>query len=155
MAKNIIYILLMMLSFNTKAQIRSYNKTGKASFYADKFEGQPTANGEIYYHVKKTAAHRTLPFGTIVKVTNLENNRFVVVRINDRGPFAENRIIDLSQSAAKELDFIEKGLAEVRVKVIASTNDLPDKKITKPQTISNTYFKIDAKTAKPKGATLT
>ena len=67
---------------------------------------------------KLTAAHRTLPFGTKVKVTNLENNRSVIVKINDRGPFKKNRIIDLSYAAAKKLRFIDKGIARVRIKVI-------------------------------------
>ena len=119
-------IAFTIISYFGDAQ-NNYVKTGIASFYADKFEGKQTANGEIYYHVKKTAAHRTLPFGSIVKVTNLENNKYVVVRINDRGPFVDDRIIDLSKSAAKELDFIDKGLAQVRIELIASTNDLPNK----------------------------
>jgi rare lipoprotein A len=93
-------------------------QTGKASFYADKFEGSPTASGEKYRHSKMTAAHKTLPFGTTVRVTNLGNNKVVEVVVNDRGPYVDGRIIDLSRSAAKELDFINAGLADVRVEVI-------------------------------------
>lgn len=93
-------------------------QTGKASFYADKFEGSPTASGEKYKHSKLTAAHRSLPFGTKVKVTNLANNESVEVVINDRGPYVDNRIIDLSKSAAEKLGFINQGLAEVKVEVI-------------------------------------
>lgn len=96
----------------------SQTQTGKASFYADKFDGGPTASGEKYRHSKKTGAHKTLPFGTRVRVTNLDNNKSVEVTINDRGPYVDGRIIDLSKSAAEELDFINKGIAEVRLEVI-------------------------------------
>lgn len=93
-------------------------QTGKASFYADKFEGSPTASGEKYRHNKLTAAHKSLPFGTKVKVTNLSNDRSVEVIINDRGPYVDNRVIDLSKSAADKLGFVNQGLAEVKVEVI-------------------------------------
>lgn len=104
-------ILLLTVSF---AQIQS----GKASFYADKFEGNPTASGEKYRHIKLTAAHKSLPFGTKVRVTNLANNESVEVVINDRGPYVDNRIIDLSKSAAEKLGFVNQGLADVKVEVI-------------------------------------
>ncbi|MFM9839688.1 MAG: septal ring lytic transglycosylase RlpA family protein, partial [Cyclobacteriaceae bacterium] len=81
--KKLLAPFLFLLTLGASGQIQ----TGKASYYADKFEGQPTANGEKYKASKLTAAHRTLPFGTKVKVTNLANNEFVVVTINDRGPF--------------------------------------------------------------------
>lgn len=93
-------------------------QTGKASFYADKFEGSPTASGEKYKHSKLTAAHKSLPFGTKVRVTNLANNESVEVVINDRGPYVDSRIIDLSKSAAEKLKFVNQGLAEVKVEVI-------------------------------------
>ncbi|WP_066632132.1 septal ring lytic transglycosylase RlpA family protein [Labilibacter marinus] len=91
---------------------------GKASYYADKFEGRKTASGEIYQHQLKTAAHKTLPFGTKVKVTNLANNKSVVVKINDRGPFIKGRIIDLSKSAASEIDGVLPGIIDVKIEVI-------------------------------------
>jgi rare lipoprotein A len=93
-------------------------QTGKASFYADKFEGRATASGEKYKHSRLTAAHKTLPFGTRVRVTNTANNQTVEVVINDRGPYVEDRIIDLSKSAAEQLGFIHQGLAEVRLDVL-------------------------------------
>lgn len=93
-------------------------QTGKASFYADKFEGHPTASGEKYKHSKLTAAHKTLPFGTKVKVTNLKNDLTVEVMINDRGPYVDGRIIDLSKSAAEKLGFVNIGLADVKVEVL-------------------------------------
>jgi rare lipoprotein A len=91
-----------------------------ASWYGgdDGFEGKPTASGEIYDSAQLTAAHRTLPLGTIVDVTNLENGRTVRVRINDRGPFLKGRIIDLSQEAARRLDVIGPGVARVRVEIV-------------------------------------
>lgn len=95
-----------------------YTQEGTASFYADKFESRPTASGEKYKHSKLTAAHKTLPFGTIVKVTNLSNQKTVEVKINDRGPYVANRIIDLSKSAAEQLGFINQGLAEVRISIL-------------------------------------
>lgn len=93
-------------------------QTGKASFYADKFEGIQTASGEKYRHKKLTGAHKTLPFGTKVKVTNLANDKSVEVVINDRGPYVEGRVIDVSKSAAEELGFINEGLADVKIEVI-------------------------------------
>ena len=93
-------------------------ETGMASYYADKFHGRKTANGETYDQNKMTAAHRTLPFGTRVRVTNIENDKSVELRINDRGPFVEGRIIDVSYRAAVELDFVRAGLTKVRVEVL-------------------------------------
>lgn len=91
---------------------------GKASYYADSFAGKRTASGEIYDPQKLTAAHRTLPFGTRVRVKNLYNDREVIVRINDRGPFIKSRIIDLSRAAAEKLGMINYGVAEVLIEVI-------------------------------------
>ena len=90
-----------------------YTEKGKASFYGDEFVGRLTSNGEIYEHSLLTAAHRSLPFGTLVSVHNLQNNKTIRVRINDRGPFAEGRIIDLSRSAAEALDMIKNGIVEI------------------------------------------
>ena len=109
-----IFCLLVLFTFQVNAQIQE----GKASYYADKFEGRQTASGEKYKHSKMTAAHKTLPFGTIVKLTNIKNNKSVEVRINDRGPFVAGRIIDLSKSAAEELGFVNDGLADVKIEVV-------------------------------------
>ena len=89
-----------------------------ASFYAGEHHGQRTASGERFDMHALTAAHRTLAFGTRVRVTNLENGRQVVVRINDRGPFSRDRIIDLSYAAAAELGFVGRGTTRVRVEVL-------------------------------------
>ena len=90
-------------------------ETGKASFYADKFKGRNTASGEIFRQNQKKAAHKTLPFGTKVKVTNLTNGKTVKVRINDRGPFVAGRIIDLSKKAARKLNMVNAGVANVKI----------------------------------------
>ena len=92
---------------------------GKASFYAKRFHGRKTANGERFDVNAMTAAHRKLPFGTMVKVTNLENGRSVVVRINDRGPFARGRVIDLSPAAARRIEMIRAGIVPVTVEVLS------------------------------------
>lgn len=88
---------------------------GKASWYGGKFHGRHTANGEIYDMNKKTAAHKTLPMGTYVKVLNLSNQKHSVVRINDRGPFVKGRIIDLSRAVAEEIDLIGPGVVDVKI----------------------------------------
>ena len=95
---------------------------GLASYYGPGLHGEETASGETFNQRAMTAAHRTLPLGTVVRVTNLENGRSVVVRINDRGPYGKNHrkgtIIDLSRAAAQRLQFIEDGLVKVRVEVV-------------------------------------
>jgi rare lipoprotein A len=102
---------------STKPGAGSGREEGIASYYADKFHGRRTANGETYDMYAMTAAHPTLPFNTRVKVTNLENNHRVFLRINDRGPFKKGRIIDVSYSAARKLGMIRNGTARVRVEV--------------------------------------
>ena len=92
--------------------------TGFASFYADAFDGKMTANGEIYNMYELTAAHKTYPFNTMIRVVNLANNKTVIVRINDRGPFIEGRIIDLSLGAATQLGMDKTGVQEVRLEII-------------------------------------
>lgn len=91
---------------------------GLASYYADEFNGKPTASGETYDMFQLTAAHRSLPFGTTLRVTNLDNMTSVVVRINDRGPFKMERIIDLSLAAATQLQMMGVGTARVQLDVI-------------------------------------
>lgn len=129
-------------------------QTGKASFYADKFEGAPTASGEKYRHSKLTAAHKTLPFGTKVRVTNLSNNASVEVVINDRGPYVENRIIDLSRAAADRLGFVNQGLAEIRLEVVdagdGKTSD-PIKTVDHVLVEENEFYEFEISRLKPKG----
>lgn len=91
---------------------------GKASFYHKKFNFRNTSSGEIFHNDNYVAAHRTLPFGSLVEITNLSNQRAVIVRINDRGPHTRNRVVDLSQAAAKDIGMIGAGVADVKIKVL-------------------------------------
>jgi rare lipoprotein A len=99
-----------------------YTEEGNASWYGEPFHGRHASNGEIYDMYKLTAAHRTLPFETMVRVTNLNNGKSTVVRITDRGPFVDNRIIDLSLAAAREVDSIGAGVVPVRVEVLGGVD---------------------------------
>ena len=103
---------------DTKQQEVGFTQTGYASYYADKFEGKATASGEIFSQKKLTAAHKTLSFGTKLKVTNLQNGKTVLVTVNDRGPFVEDRIIDLSKAAAEQLGMLGNGVIKVRIETI-------------------------------------
>jgi len=102
----------MFLSFNTN------DKDSIASYYGGIHNGRKTANGEIFDENKLTAAHKTLKFGTLIKVTNISNNKFVIVRINDRGPFIKGRDIDLSKSAFEKIADIKVGIIQIKYKVI-------------------------------------
>lgn len=148
--RRIFFVPLFFLTATTFAQVQ----TGKASFYADKFEGSPTASGERYKHNKLTAAHKSLPFGTKVRVTNVANNEVVEVVVNDRGPYVENRIIDLSKSAAEKLGFINQGLADVKVEVIdpgdGKTSD-PVKTIEHVAVEENEFYDFEIDRLNPKG----
>ncbi len=97
-----------------------YVEEGVASWYGKDFHGKKTANGEVYDMHGMTAAHKVLPFGTQLRVTNLDNNRTIVVRVNDRGPFVANRIIDLTRTGAEQLDMIGPGTARVRLESVGS-----------------------------------
>jgi len=101
---------------------RGYDETGVASWYGRDFHGKLTANGERYDMHALSAAHKTLPLPTLVRVTNLENGRSMVVRVNDRGPFVKNRVIDLSYAAAKALGYDQKGTTRVRVQALDGSN---------------------------------
>ena len=95
-----------------------YIERGIASWYGEEFHGRPTSSGEIYDMHALTAAHKLMPLGTVAKVTNLENGRSVTVKINDRGPFIDDRIIDLSYGSAGSIDMVETGLAPVEIEVL-------------------------------------
>lgn len=150
MLRNFFFVLLNFFFVSAFAQVQ----TGKASFYADKFEGAPTASGEKYRHNKFTAAHKTLPFGTRVKVTNTANNKSVEVVINDRGPWVENRIIDLSKSAAEKLGFINQGIADVQVEVIDAGDGKqsdPPKSVDHVVVDEKEFYDFEITRLKPKG----
>lgn len=111
-------MLLNFLSLTSISQVpNGETEVGTASFYSNYFEGRKTACGEIFRQDKYTAAHQSLPFGTWVKVINQENNRSVIVCINDRGPFVKGRIIDLSESAAREIGNVNDGLFLVEIQI--------------------------------------
>ncbi len=143
-------ILILCICFftnNSFAQKR-YKQKGKASFYANKFIGRKTSNGEIFSQKKLTAAHKHLPFGTKLKVTNLDNNRSIIVVVNDRGPFIKDRIIDLTKYGANKLEFIKKGVATVLIEEIQSKLE---KKVVSNFTQNEEYFKVDSQFGSPKG----
>ena len=94
------------------------DQTGLAAFYHAKFQGRPTASGESFDHKGLTAAHKTLPFGTLVRVTNLRNSKSVIVRINDRGPMQPGRLIDLTYRAARMLGFVHQGMTKVILEIM-------------------------------------
>ena len=116
--------LLLVISSCSKVEYRSdprlvgYTERGIASFYAMHFQFRKTSSGERFNQLALTAAHRTLPFGTKVRVTNLMNNRSVIVKINDRGPFIDKRIIDLSRYAFSKIGDTDSGLINVKIEVI-------------------------------------
>lgn len=122
--KKTILMLILSLSFMhfLAAQGEIISEETYASYYGEAFNGRPTANGEIFDMNAYTAAHKTLPFGTLVEVTNLENGRKVIVRINDRGPFIGNREIDVSKAAAIALDMLSGGVVRVRLRRIDPNN---------------------------------
>lgn len=113
--------VFLILSLSTLSGVNAEEldrDTGGASYYHDKFQGRPTASGEPYDRDGLTAAHRSLPFGTLVRVTRTDTQRSVEVRVNDRGPFREGRIIDLSRKAAEDIDLLRDGVTTVRVEVL-------------------------------------
>jgi rare lipoprotein A len=114
MKRNLSFSLLLSLCIISCGKF--VTQTGKASYYSDNLSGSKTANGEHYKPSELTAAHKKLPFGTKVTVTNLSNGKSVTVRVNDRGPYVSGRIIDLSKAAAKELGMVNAGVAKVKIK---------------------------------------
>lgn len=122
---------------------------GQASFYNDKLHGHETASGEKYDKFAMTAAHRTLPFGTMLKVTNLWNGKNVIVRVNDRGPFGKTeRIIDLSMQAALQIEMVTAGIVDVRVEVVKDDEELPLEEVVK---LEEAVKKEEAKTTEVRG----
>lgn len=134
------------MGFMSVSKAQNYVQYGKASFYAKKFNGKRTASGETFNNSQMTAAHRTLPFNTVVRVTNTDNNKSIEVRVNDRGPQSRKRIIDISRSAAKEIDIIKQGIGNVKVEVIQLYKTVIDSdsirinaKFTNPPIDTNVY----------------
>ena len=113
--KTSLIVLLIVISSSLFADTEMQ---GFASWYGGKFHGRLTSSGEVFDTNDMTAAHRTLPFGTVVKVTNQDNGKSTLVKINDRGPFVEGRIIDLSRAAAEQLDMVDQGVARVTLDIV-------------------------------------
>ncbi|MDH7515543.1 MAG: septal ring lytic transglycosylase RlpA family protein [Bacteroidota bacterium] len=123
-----------------------YTEIGIASYYAEEFHGKRTANGERFSMWAMTAAHRTLPFNTLVRVTNLETGNSVVVRINDAGPFKDERVIDLSKAAAARLGILEQGKARVRIEEIGRGSSPGGDHVS-----MNSYYRVDAEPVQLEG----
>ncbi|MBR5296797.1 MAG: septal ring lytic transglycosylase RlpA family protein [Parabacteroides sp.] len=120
----LIHIILLLTLFISFGEDIYGQEEGLASFYHTRFHGRKSASGEIHNANDLTAAHRTLPFGTYLRVTNLSNMKRVVVRVTDRGPYRKTRIIDVSSKAAEILEFKKKGVTCVRIEVVPSDLDL-------------------------------
>lgn len=119
----ILFIVVFSFFYYTiLAQSLNFTQSGLASYYGKKFHGQKTASGEVFDMHSFTAAHKKLPFNSLVKVTNLRNQKTVTVRINDRGPYSKNRIIDLSRAAAEKIGMLQRGLDKVKIEVIEPEN---------------------------------
>ncbi len=127
---------------NLLPRIARYLKQGIASWYGPDFHGKKTASGEIYDMYAMTAAHKTLPISSYARVTNLENQRSVIVRINDRGPFHGNRVMDLSYAAAKRLDLDEAGIGAVEIKALAPEQALAQLQNTAEKQDKNIYLQV-------------
>jgi rare lipoprotein A len=122
-------------TYKVRADSAGYHQRGVASWYGSKFHGKSTSNGERYDMYAMTAAHKTLPIPSYVEVTNLLNGRRVVLRVNDRGPFVDDRIIDLSYVAAAKLDMLKIGTAPVEVRAVGPGDTLPGPSYAKPATV--------------------
>jgi rare lipoprotein A len=140
-------LVLSILFLSSISLIAQSEEFGVASFYADAFDGRKTASGEIYDKAKMTAAHKELPFGTMIRVTRLDNNKSVVLRVNDRGPFISGRIVELSKTAAQKVGLIRDGIAEVKVEVVKErdvakerlTAKSVEKPVAKPKVVPKSY----------------
>ncbi len=124
------------------AVAQDFTAVGNASFYASKFEGRKTSSGEIFRQSKLTCAHRTLPFGTMLKVTNLNNDSSIVVRVNDRGPYGKGRVIDLTLAGAKKLNFVNAGVTRVALEILA--NDTSDQSHIAGNDSLKPFLKVEA-----------
>jgi rare lipoprotein A len=169
--------ILLYLIIVSQSIFAQEPNSGYASYYGKEFQGRKTASGEKYDMKKFTAAHRTLPFGTFLKITHLENNKSVVVKVNDRGPFSKKRVIDVSRAAAEKLGMIADGVARVSIEIthkidindtIASKNEplpainIDSSHISKQAKINNppaeiitiepgNFYHLSGKKAKPSG----
>lgn len=151
--KNIpLFILLSYFNLPISTNAQTETNKGTTSYYANKFQGNKTASGEKYDKNKYTAAHRTYAFGTKLKVTNLSNNKTVIVTVNDRGPYAKQRLIDLSYVAANDIGMISQGIAQVSIEVVTGS-ETPGNSTAKkqPEETSGFYNKELHPITQPQG----
>lgn len=138
--KLFLYLVGILLTFSYSTAFSQEVMKGKASFYGNKFHGRLTSSGEKYHRDSLTCAHRTLPFGTLLKVRNVKNGREVIVEVNDRGPYCRGRIVDLSRAAAEEIGMIASGVVRVEVMNLGHEDDyknefmLPELQLFNPAT---------------------
>ena len=149
--KSIIKILFLNMLFVTTL-VAQEEEFGLASYYSDLFQGKPTASGELYSKTKLTGAHKTFPFGSSVKVTRLDNNKSVIVKINDRGPFISGRVIELSKAAADQIGLLNDGSAKVKLELVKGTTESDAASIAKTEDQPKPY---DANTPPPPATTTT
>ena len=145
-----ITILLLFLWTTTAASLAQKAEYGLASYYSDFFQGKPTASGELYDNTKLTGAHKTLPFGTLVKITRTDNNKSVQIRINDRGPFISGRVIEMSREAANRIGLISDGSASVKVEVVSEKTEADEKAVTQAPEAPKSYETKDSDSEKDK-----
>ena len=134
-----ILVGMFFMFFGTSSSFAQKVISGKASYYGKQFHGRKTSDGSVYHRDSLTCAHRTLPFGTLLKVRNVNNGREVIVKVNDRGPFVKGRVVDLSYAAAEEIGMLHSGVARVEVKNIGHVSDkkeflLPELQLADPMT---------------------
>lgn len=162
--KKIILLLSAIFTLSSISAQEKFIEIGDATYYADYLDGQTTASGEVFSQDDFTTAHKTLPFGSIVKITNLINGKSVILRVNDRGPFHEGRIVDVSKSAAVKLDFLMEGHVNVKLELVTDTSDTDleslnskSASLTKnPEEVSyekqgQLYYRIISKVQSPQG----
>lgn len=123
--KRAIFLLVTIFTLTINHEVLAQNH-GKASYYGNSFHGRRTSDGSRYHKDSLTCAHRTLPFGTLLKVTNKKNGKEVIVKVNDRGPFVRGRVVDLSLAAAKEIGMVAMGVAPVEVEKVGHIDENPE-----------------------------
>lgn len=134
-------LMLLLSNITTTESPVGFIQKGKASFYSKKFHGRKTAGGERVNNEAFSAAHRTLPFNTMVEITNLGNNRSVVVRINDRGPFCKGRVVDMTYAAAKAIGMVRQGVANVKLRVVGSNGMIA---VASPTAVPSTTAQLES-----------
>lgn len=117
-----LFCILLLATFSISFNTLERPNCGVATYYSDLFQGRRTASGELYDKNKLTAAHRTLPIGTKIKITRTDNQKSVIVRINDRGPYTQNRVLDISKAAAQKIGLLRAGKATVSIEIIDKNN---------------------------------